>query len=116
MFGFGGYYGSGRTRVENVQGTLLSITDYSHEVIGFHQYLGSNKIHTKAICSYIGVGHSAPLCAIRSEMGWMEPRSRTQIRMLRFDFRMKQMSNNRLTKQLFLYDQFFSKSSSNLDT
>ena len=95
---------------------VTTISDYSHEVIGFHQYLGSNKIHTKAIRSYIGVGHSAPLCAIRSEMGWMEPRSRTQIRMLRFYFRMKQMSNNRLTKQIFLYDQFFSKSSPNLDT
>ena len=29
---------------------------------------------------------------------------------------MLQMSNNRLTKQIFLYDQFFSKSSPNLDT
>ena len=46
----------------------------------------------------------------------MEPRSRTQIKMIRFYFRMHQMSNNRLTKQIFLYDQFFSKSSPNLDT
>ena len=95
---------------------VTTICDYSHEVIGFHQYSGSNKIHTKAIRSYIGVGHSAPLCAIRSEMAWMEPRSRTQIRMLRFYFRMKQMCNNRLTKQIFLYDQHISQTNPDLCT
>ena len=46
----------------------------------------------------------------------ISPRSRTQIKMLRFYFRMKQMSNNRLTKQIFLYDQHISQSNPNLDT
>ena len=95
---------------------VTTICDYAHDVIGFHQYSGSDKIHTKAIRSYIGVGHSAPLCAIRSEMSWLEPRSRTQIKMLRFYFRMMQMSNSRLTKQIFLYDQHISKGNPNIST
>ena len=88
---------------------VTTITDYSHEVIGFHQYSGSDNIHTKAIRSYLGVGRSANLCAIRYEMSLMEPRSRTQIRMLRFYFRMLSMENCRLTKKIYLYDQNFSK-------
>ena len=82
----------------------------------FHQFSGSNKIHRKAIRSYIGVGHSSPFCAIRWEMGWMEPRSRTQTRILRFHFRMKQMSKNRLRKQIFLYDQHISQTNPDLST
>ena len=95
---------------------VTSICDYAHDVIGFHQYSASDKIHTKAIRSYIGVGHSAPLCAIRSEMSWLEPRSRSQIKMLRFYFRMMKMSNNRLTKKIFLYDQYMSKCNPNIST
>ena len=84
--------------------------------IGFHQYSASDKIHTKAIRSYLGVGHSAPLCALRSEMAWLEPRSRTQIKMLRFYYRLKDMDNNRLTKKILLYDQNLSNCNPNLPT
>ena len=48
-------------------------------------------------------------------MDWMEPITRTQVKMLRFYFRMKQMSNNRLTKQIYLYDQHISQSNPYLD-
>ena len=74
----------------------------------FHQYSGSDQIHTKAIRSYLGVGRSANLRAIRYEMALLEPRSRTQIKMLRFYFRLLNMENCRLTKQIYLYHQHFS--------
>ena len=77
-------------------------------MIGFHQYSGSDNIHTKAIRSYLGVGRSANLCAIRYEMALPEPKSRTHIRMLRFYYRMLNMENCRLTKKIYLYDQYFS--------
>ena len=48
---------------------VASITDYSHEVIGFHQHSGSALIHSKAIRAYLGVGHSANLCGLRSKQG-----------------------------------------------
>ena len=95
---------------------VTSISDYAHEIIGFHQYSASAKIHNRAIRSYLGVGNSAPLCAIRSEMGWPEPRSRTQVKMLRFYLRLKDMDDNRLTKKILLYDQDFSKYNPNLST
>jgi len=35
---------------------VTSITDYSHDVIGFHQFSGSASIHSNAIRAYLGVG------------------------------------------------------------
>ena len=88
---------------------VTTISDYAHEVIGFHQYSDSAKLHSRAIRGYLGVGHSAPLCGIRSEMSWPEPRSRTQTRMLRYYLKVKDMNDNRLTKKIFLYDQYFAE-------
>ena len=93
---------------------VTSITDYSHEVIGFHQYTGSASIHTKAIRAYLGVGHSANLCGLRSEMGWLEPRSRTQIRMMRYFLKLRKLPDERLTKKIFICDQYFMQQNPNL--
>ena len=88
---------------------VTTISDYAHEVLGFHQYSDSAKLHSRAIRGYLGVGHSAPLCGIRSEMSWPEPRSRTQTRMLRYYLKLEGMDDKRLTKKIFLYDQHFAK-------
>ena len=92
---------------------VTSIKDYAHEAIGFHEYSGSSSLHNRALRLYLGVGNSANLCGIRSDMAWLEPRSRTQIKMFRFYLRMLNMDNNRLTKKIFLHDQKFC--SENLD-
>ena len=92
---------------------VTTIKDYAHEVIGFHEFSGSTKLHNNALRSYLGVGNSANLCGIRSEMALLEPRSRTQIEMFRFYLRMKNMSDDRLTKKIFLYDQMFSAKNCN---
>ena len=92
---------------------VTTVKDYAHEVIGFHEYSGSTKLHNNALRSYLGVGNSANLCGIRSEMAILEPRSRTQIKMLRFYLRMKNMSDERLTKKIFLYDQMLSLENEN---
>ena len=93
---------------------VTSITDYSHEVIGFHQYTGSASMHSKAIRAYLGVGHSANLCGLRSEMGLLEPRSRTQIKMFRYYLKLRKMPDDRLTKQIFICDQYFMQQNPNL--
>ena len=63
---------------------VTSVKDYAHEVIGFHEYSGASNLHTKAIRNYLGVGNAASLCGLRAEMSWLEPRSRTQIKMINF--------------------------------
>ena len=49
---------------------VTSIKDYAHEVIGFHEYSGSTSLHNRALRLYLGVGNSANLCGIRSELAW----------------------------------------------
>ena len=95
---------------------VTSITDYAHEVIGYHQYSESANIHTKAIRSYLGVGRSANLCGLRHEVGWLEPKSRAHIKMLRFYFRIKNMDSFRLTKKILQYDQYFTDSNPDCNT
>ena len=86
---------------------VTTVTEYAHEVIGFHQYSASYDIHSKAIRSYLGVGHSAPLCGIRYEMKLLEPRSRTQIRMMQLYFRINNLTNDRLTKKILNMTNIF---------
>ena len=86
---------------------VTTVKDYAHEVIGFQEYSGSTKIHNNALRSYLGVGNSANLCGIRSEMAMLEPKSRTQIKMFRFYMRMKNMSDDRLTKKKFFMTKCF---------
>ena len=59
--------------------------------------------------SYLGVGRSANLCAIRYEMALPEPKSRIHIRMLQFYYRMLNMDNCCLSKKIYLYDKYLSQ-------
>ena len=86
---------------------VTSIKDYAHEVIGFHEYSGATSLHNRTLRLYLGVGNSANLCGLRSEMARLEPRSRTQLKMPNFYMRVPKMDNTRLKKQIFLYDQNF---------
>ena len=47
-------------------------------------------------------------------MGWLEPRSRTQIKMFRYYLKLRKMPDDRLTKQIFICDQNFMLQNPNL--
>ena len=47
-------------------------------------------------------------------MGWLEPRSRTQIKMFRYYLKLRKMPDDRLTKQIFICDQYFMQQNPNL--
>ena len=83
---------------------VCSITDYGSEVLGFHEYSAREKIHTRAIRAFLGLSKNTPIPGMRAEMGWLEPRSRTQAKMIRMLHRLVCMPPNRLTKKIFLWD------------
>ena len=83
---------------------VCSITDYGSEVLGYAEYQATEVIQNRAIRVYLGVGRSTPIPGMRAEMGWLEPRSRTQIRMIRMLHRLVCMEPSRLTKKIFLWD------------
>ena len=47
-------------------------------------------------------------------MGWLEPRSRTQVKMFRYFLKLRKMPDDCLTKQIFIYDQYFMQQNPNL--
>ena len=58
-------------------------------------------------------GKTAPLCGLRSEMSWPKPRSRTQARMFGYYLHLRDLTDDRITKQIFLYDQSLSQKHTN---
>ena len=90
---------------------VCSISDYGSEIFGFHQYDSIEKLHSRAIRAFLGVPKTAPIAGIRSEINWLEPRSRTQLKMIRMYHRLVSMPNNLLTKKVFLWDLNLSESS-----
>ena len=90
---------------------VCSITDYGSEVLGFSEYQATEKVHNKAARAYLGLGRSTPIPGMRVEMGWLEPRSRTQARMIRMLHRLVCMDSARLTKKIFLWDQKLTETS-----
>ena len=83
---------------------VCSVSDYGGEVIGFHEYEALEKIHNRAARSFLGVTRTTPIPGLRSELGWLEPRSRNQLKMIRMYHRLVTMPNQRLTKRVFLWD------------
>ena len=85
-----------------------SISDYGSEIWGFEPREGVSKIHLRAARSYLGVPKNTTSVAVLSEINWLEPVYRAQIRMVRQYFRVKSMENSRLTKQIINWDRDFS--------
>ena len=48
---------------------------------------------------------TAPTAGLRSEINWLEPRSRSQLKMIRMFHRLVTMDDNLLTKKVFVWDQ-----------
>ena len=83
---------------------VCSISDYASEVWGNHEYDSTKKLHNRAIRSFLGVPKGTPIPGLLLEMNWPDPRSRTQIRMVRQYQRIQKMDSNRLTKKILEWD------------
>ena len=74
-------------------------------VWGYKAYESNRQIQLKASRAFLGVPKQTPISGILSEMNWPEPRSRTQVQMLRHFHRLQKMDNQRLMKKVFLWDR-----------
>ena len=90
---------------------VCSITDYGAEVFGFQQYSSLEKIHSRAIRAFLGVPKTTPIVGLRSEINWLEPQSRTQLKLIRMYHRLLTMDDSLLTKKIFLWDLRISEGS-----
>ena len=86
------------------------VTEYASAVWGFKQCEAIDKVFYAAMRYYLGVHKLCPKLAILGEMGWKTPYFRQHLNMIRLWNRLCRMSNDRLTKQVFLYDYSLCKS------
>ena len=86
---------------------VCSVSDYGAEIWGFDSKESTNKIHLRAARSFLGLPKNATSAGVLAEISWPEPVYRAQVRMIRQYFRILKMDNNRLTKQIYLWDKSF---------
>ena len=75
---------------------------------GLNKTILSTPLHNKCnnfVIAIIGIPKRAPTPGVLAEMNWLDPRSRTQIRMIRQFKRLLNLDDYRLTKQVFLWDR-----------
>ena len=84
---------------------VCTVTDYAGEIWGFKSYESNKQVQLKASRAFLGVPKQTPISGILSELNWPEPRSRTQLQMVRHFHRMNKMDDGRLIKKVFLWDK-----------
>ena len=84
---------------------VTSVSDYSGPITGFLQYDSQLKIHLRAIRAFLGVPKNACNVGVLSEVDLLLPHYRSRLQMIRQYHRMICMGNDRLTKQIFLWDK-----------
>ena len=84
---------------------MTSVSDYGSEIWGFDPRDGVNRIHLRAARSFLGLPKNATSVGVLAEINWLEPVYRAHIRMVRQYFRIFEMSNLRLTKQIISWDK-----------
>ena len=80
---------------------VCSVTDYAGEIWGFKAYETNRQVQLKGARAFLGVSKQTPIPGLLSDINWLEPRSRTQVQMVRHFHRMLKMDNERLTKKVY---------------
>ena len=84
---------------------VTSVSDYGSEIWGFEPKDGVNKIHLRAARSFLGLPKNATSVGVLVEINWLEPVFRAHIRMVRQFFRITDIKDARLRKQIISWDK-----------
>ena len=82
---------------------VIPIVDYGSGVWGKAKVSHSDLIQNKAYRYFLGVHKFTAISAMQAEMGWLSPKYRKHINMLRLWNRLIKLPNDRLTKRVFTY-------------
>ncbi len=80
------------------------IIEYAAEVWGYKDFTQCERVHQRAFRYYLGVHPKTPILALMGDMGWLTSKERRQSKMVKYWNRLVHMSEERLTKKVFLYD------------
>ena len=80
---------------------VISVMDYGSEVWGFKDFEQCGRIQNRATCFYLGVHNRAPIAALQGDIGWILPKYRRFLNMLRLWNRLLTLENTRITIHVF---------------
>ncbi len=79
--------------------------DYASGIWGFKNYDRPNIVQNRAQCAFLGLHKYASNVMVNGDMGWIDPAVRRKLNILRLWARLERMSDNRLTKRIYLWDR-----------
>ncbi len=88
---------------------VAPVMDYCSGIWGYKEYSKVETVQNRAVRFYLGVHNYAPNHVIRGDIGWVTPNVRHKVEILRMWNRFVSMNNDRLTKQVFLWDKQINK-------
>ena len=80
---------------------IAPIMDYAGGVWGYKPNECLDKIQIRVLSCYLGVNRYAPIAGVEGDMGWVTPRIRRQIEMLRLWNRLVSLGEERLIRQVY---------------
>ena len=83
---------------------VTPILDYCSAIWGFKLHKCIQDVQNKAMRYYMGVHKFCPLAAMEGDMGWNSSLVRSQLNMISFWNHLVTLENNRLPKQILLYN------------
>ena len=86
------------------QSCLCIISQYCSEGYWFDKFDSTFKLHLRAARAFLGLPKNSTNSGVLSEVDLLLPQFRTYICMIRQYYRMLNLQNHRLTKQVLLWD------------
>ncbi len=93
-----------KTFTKLYESCVVPVTDYGSGVWGKFNCSHSDTIQNRAVRHFLGVHKFTPIPALHAEMGWLIPKYRKYLNMLRLWNRIQKMPNERITKRIFFMD------------
>ncbi|KAK3092266.1 hypothetical protein FSP39_000496 [Pinctada imbricata] len=84
---------------------LAPILDYCSGIWGFSRSLNIESVQHRALRYFLGVHRFTPILSLQGESGWVPAYCRHQLNAIRFWNRLITMSDDRLTKKVFVWDK-----------
>ncbi|KAK3104741.1 hypothetical protein FSP39_009031 [Pinctada imbricata] len=84
---------------------VAPILDYCSGIWGFSRSLNIESVQHRALRYFLGVHRFTPILSLQGESGWVPAYCRHQLNAIRFWNRLITMSDDRLTKKVFVWDK-----------
>ncbi|CAG2254560.1 unnamed protein product [Mytilus edulis] len=91
------------------ENTVIPVLDYASGVWGAKQYDNIERLHYRAIRTFLGVGKTTPIPAILADMGWHPVFIHNQCNVVRLWCRLMNMPGHRICRKVFVWDREMSR-------